>query len=845
MKQILGRRPLMVFAVTFSIGVWTGQYVSESSIILWCITVLFLCAAIFIYGCQHSIRMYRFFEPIRLLYNYIKQWAFLYIKITNQNPEKKDKDQNEGRYIHLLDILLIIIFFIFGIISFQSRILHVAPEQYTLDNKKGLVTGRIIEEPVMKTDQITCILDQCFMSIGDSVHLITGRVFVTVYIPDKEKEKVPLLQSGQKIRIRGTVHVPLAQRNENGFDYKSYLIRREIYLTLFANRNDIVMIDQQSRYNLFTGLQSTRNKVERLIDQWMSGDEGKLLKIILLGNKTEISEDMRSDFTDAGVAHILGISGLQVGYIVLFSEFILLLLHIQQIPRYFIHVLILFSYTIFSGGTPAVVRAVIMALILLGGRILGRKNDALTSLSAALLIILLLNPLDLFDAGFQLSFGAVMGIYILDPVCTKWFVKLPRWIRQSLSITVAAQLGVLPITIFYFNKLSLISPLANLLIVPISGIVMLLGLCVTVLAAIWMPLTQTLSWLVKIILDFMMVSTTFFARIPFSSIVLPSVNGFMIFLYYSLLCVMSSYVNLRFPKRIYLSIFIVSIMISMLLIPVLLRNDTVLEVIFIDVGQGDSTLIVLPGGGTTLIDGGGNLKREGTTFDTGKDVLVPFLIKRGIFDIDHMIVTHGHTDHVGGLFAVLETIPVHQIICPDMKSKNDLIFDQFINLAKQKKVPIYYASQGDEIKNHDFELQVLYPDSSLHDSKIFQNPNNSSLVIQIKYNSFSLLLAGDIETDVETLLLHNEQLQKVSVLKVAHHGSNTSSSVEWVQRIQPEVAIISVGRNQFGHPAPEVLERYRECGVKIIRTDQSGEVKMLYQDNKLKIIPYIGKLLWK
>ena len=239
---------------------------------------------------------------------------------------------------------------------------------------------------------------------------------------------------------------------------------------------------------------------------------------------------------------------------------------------------------------------------------------------------------------------------------------------------------------------------------------------------------------------------------------------------------------------------------------------------FVDVGQGDCTLIITEENKKILIDGGGN-----SNSDVGKNILVPYLLDRGIMKLDYIIVSHFDYDHATGVAQILGKIDVSSIILTRQLEEND-IYRHILSIAKEKKIKLIYVKEGDVLKIGGIKISIIHPENKL----MINNPmNNNSIVCKVEYNSFSMLLTGDIEMEAEELILRKNINLKADVLKVAHHGSKTSTTGEFLKAINPKVALIGVGKNNnFGHPSNEVIQRLKENGTRIYRTDENGEISI-------------------
>jgi len=791
-------------AVVYGSGIWAGQHLYKDSILWWKLAVL-MTGLVFVL----------FFTREKLHF----------------------------RSAGLLGVFILVIFFLFGVFAFQEAVSPQAQIRDEWDGQKARISGRtssIFHEP---DGSIKLVLSNVQLDFDQSmITLEDGNFLLSIYPDYGQKVVHTSFQWGGDIFAHVTIRKPQQQRNPGGFNYRAYLARRGILLTGYTAESGVDVHDRYRHKSFYQMIQSLRMKMEDHIDQWVAGEEGDILKGVLLGNKEEISEGIRDAFSAVGVAHILAISGLHVGYVVLGATKVASWFHIPAKKAFWGVVILITVYCLLTGLTPSVIRASIMAVILLGGNVLGRKTDPLTSLAAAFLAILLFRPLDLFEAGFQMSFGAVVGIFTLYKAIKNRLSRLPEGISSTLAVTLSAQAGVLPISIFYFHQISLISLVANLVIVPLTGVIVIGGMFALLLTCLWGPLAYPMLWLVKGSLRFMMGSTVLFSKIPYAVLYTPSIPPFIMVIYYCVIWIMSPYFIL--PALVKRRLVVSMALIALLWMGIGWYNRFKgLEVTFIDVGQGDSIFVSAPGGKHYLIDGGGNLSQaEGEGFDPGKHIIIPFLREKGIYHLDGVFLSHGHADHIGGLVTVLQEIPTAAIYQSKDFGQGDTIYHRILAVSQERNIPIIALKAGDTLSDgKDLTFRILYPGDGKDRGKPIdmENDNNHSLVILLDYKGFRMLFTGDIEKDVENYLV-SQGMEGVHVLKVSHHGSPTSSTPEWLDAISPKVAIIPVGQNHFGHPSEEVLRRFYDRGIQLFRTDQSGAIILRYENEKLKIKPYIS-----
>lgn len=455
-----------------------------------------------------------------------------------------------------------------------------------------------------------------------------------------------------------------------------------------------------------------------------------------------------------------------------------------------------------TGATASVVRACIMSILGLMSFLFYRKSDVYNNLAFSSFIILNFNPYTIFDMGFLLSYGGTIGIILFSNKLSKKFPiknKILNYIKEMFFVCISANIIIIPIIMYNFNTLSLTFFISNVLVSPIMGIVVILGFVQIFLSIININLAYLLSIFLNPMLEILIFIADFTAKLPLSKILIPTPNIIFIIIYYVIILFCNK-INIK------KTIIILSIIIIIFNLLNLLPKD--LRIYFIDVGQGDSTLILTPKGNSILIDGGGS---ETGSFDVGEKILLPYLLDRGVTKIDYMMISHFDSDHVGGLFSILENLRVEHVLI-SKQGKESENYKHFLEISKRKKIKVIYAEAGDRInieKNMFFE--ILFPTRNLISENIL---NNNSIVARLVYKNFKILFTGDIEeiAEKELIKLYSKTNKlRADILKVAHHGSKSSTIASFLKLVNPRISLIGVGAtNTFGHPNIGVLERLEQ-----------------------------------
>lgn len=629
-----------------------------------------------------------------------------------------------------------------------------------------------------------------------------------IYINKKNKE---LFKYGDLISIKGEYSAPEISRNYKGFDYSKYLKTLKIYGTIKVEEANLIKEKQLNP--ILINVNNVKEKMIDNINKNMPQRTRNLLLGILIGERDNIQEDIIESFKTSNLSHILAVSGAHTSYIILGITYMISKSKTPKKIGYIITIIALLLFIIITGATYSVIRACIMAIIVIGAKLCYRKENFVTSICTSLLIILIQNPFAINDIGLKLSFMGTIGIIIFNKNITNLFIKLKikEKIARILSITFSAQLMIIPITILNFNTISLTFFISNLLASPLLGIIIILGFISIFISFILEPISKILFLVLNIFLELLILISRLTGKIPGSSILVKTPNIIFAIIYY-ILILFSNYFFLikknptrRFHKKLIKIITIKNIekvvkTIVMVLLIILLFTSLIriinpkLKIYFMDVGQGDSTLIVTPKNKKILIDGG-----EGKN-----NILLPYLLDRRINKIDYVMISHFDSDHCNGLIEVIEKINVKNIII-SRQSEESEEYKNILNIIKQKNIKVRIVKEKDKIFiEKDLYMEILNPAEKLE----FQDLNNNSIVAKLIYINFSMLFTGDIEKVEENLADKYKNNLKSTVLKVSHHGSKTSSSEEFLKYVKPRIALIGVGKdNKFGHPNQTTIEK--------------------------------------
>lgn len=623
---------------------------------------------------------------------------------------------------------------------------------------------------------------------------------------------------GDLINIKGEYKKPDIQRNYKGFSYKNYFKTEKIYGSIQLKENHKIL--KNNNINIIFKLSNYLSiKIQENIKKVFSKDISALLIGILLGNKENIDDEIISNFKDANIAHLLAVSGAHINYIILGVAFLISVFKINKRYGNLIIIMILVVFMFITNFQISVVRACLSASLILLSKFLFKQSDVINSMSLSLLIILIVNPFSLFNISLQLSFGGTLGILLFyNRLYKKCKYKILNIIKSIIFVSISAQIIIFPIMLMNFGTISFSFFISNLLVNYIFAITIILGLFWIIISLLSIKISYSLSFILNIFLKAMIMISEIGANLPFSKLYVAIPKSYVIFLYYVFLMIFVYFKNISIlrKKRI-INFFLknkvksISIIIIFILIISIFRIiPGNLKIYFIDVGQGDSTLIVTPMHKTILIDGGGS-----ESFNVGEKILLPYIQNRCINKIDYAMISHFDTDHCQGIMYLLDKIKIKNVIIGKQFEKSEN-YSNFLKLIKQKRINVIVVDNGSSGKSQKIQIEkdlffnILWP---IESNFINENSlNNNSVVAKLYYKNFSILFTGDIEEIAEKEILqeykNDLQLLNSTILKVGHHGSKTSSIPEFIETVKPKIALIGVGENnKFGHPNDEVLDR--------------------------------------
>ena len=688
---------------------------------------------------------------------------------------------------------------------------------------------RVTDEPRVNNGRTTMTVELLALSDGTDSIAAEGKAVLSIIAQRRTHERPLVPEYGAHLRFSAVLHAPPEERNPGEFSYRQYLALNNVYgqITVIGTKNITITDERTPNWFYEYLIYPSKEFVTRTIRTQMRGDREYFLTGLLLGDRTDLSDKIKTAFMNTGTIHVLAVSG---SHVVLVAEIIFILLGMLRFsrrPKLIAAMFCLLYYMYLTGATPSVVRATLMVIILYIGKFFEEKTDVYNMLGASAVIIFLADPKQVFDVGFQLSFSAVLSIVFFYPRITEAvgefrepFERLslinPVW--QLFAVSLAAQIGTLPFTAYYFGRVSIVSFFANLIVVPLVEIIVTIGFSGVLLGIVSLQIASVFSGVNDLIAQFALWFVHWAEKVPYAVVETATFGWRETLLYSVIVGMIFSIGQWQTMKR-----FLLAGMAAACLIVWFPRSqDHGLKITFLDVGQGDGAVIQCPNGQVIVVDAGPKTPE----IDAGERTVAPYLRRSGIGRIDAVITTHPHADHLGGVPYLMRHFEIGETIDADQRARSAL-FTDYDRL--EKEVPQVTARAGMILTFGDVRLYCIHPTPRFIDtdsSDGYSDLNQSSVVFKLCYGRTSVLFTGDAETEAEEQMLATYgDFLHADILKAGHHGSSTSSSEPFVTAIAPSHVVVSVAKfNKFRHPSKKVIQRFLDHGAVVHRTDEEGSV---------------------
>ena len=699
---------------------------------------------------------------------------------------------------------------------------------------------------------------------------ISGTVKVNIY-PTQREERAPVdkrrylsekLKYGDEIEFTGNISIPSTSRNSGQFDYQNYLKKQTPRVEAIASvvsLDNIKIISECHGNPFYTFVYGLKRKLNTVIEKNVKKESVPLVSSILLGDREKVPENLMDGFLKTGTIHFLAISGLHVGILVLSLHYLLRLFRLNTRYLAMVIILIVFFYAAITGMKPPILRAGIMVTMYYGAFIISRRWDLQNSIAAAVFIILLMNPSDLFNIGFQLSVLAVLGIIYTSSRLENFFWKstllveklqakeerseiwllLTIYCRKTFCVSLSAWIAVMPLIAYYFHIVTPLTVFLNIIIFPLVWLILVGGFVILITGLVYPMLATPFAWLVSysgvtlenlILLFSRNFQTFFYASTPL---------WIWIVIYYliAIIFILRERINIKFAHMIIVTLAILNIFVLSGLPG---RNQDCLKLTCFDVRHGASFFIQFPNGKNMLFDSGtkGN-------YDVGKFVVSPFLWRQGIKKIDTVVISHEHDDHCNGIPSIINRFSVGNIFVSKflLQSRNRV---ELLSTFAEKRIKTGLLAKGQEIKGYEpAKIRVLNPP----DKDVLRNKgilvdnisiNDSSNVLLIEYLGYRILLCADIgERGIEMLLSGdgNSDVDISSdIMQVPHHGGFIVNTGDLVKSVKPAYAILNGLAKDI---SASTIEDYQKYGVSLHKTHENGAVTFTINREGVKVSTFL------
>ena len=658
------------------------------------------------------------------------------------------------------------------------------------------------------------------VSLNESYLIYRSKKFpiknITVYLKKREE-----LKPGMYLCVRGVLEELSLPRNPGEFNARQYYACDHMYYSV--KKGEVLKKGKEG--NAYqTLLLRIREHLNGVLED-AAGETAPVFAAMVLGEKGELPKETKMLYQMAGIIHILAISGLHISLLGVGLYELLKKTGLGIWSAGFLSLTVMIFYGEMTGGSVSAMRAVSMFLIATGAKILGRIYDMMTALSVSAMILLLESPAYLYNTGFLLSFGAVLGVGAVLTVFLK-FSGIKNKILKSLMGSVCVQLTTLPVMLWFYGEVSIIGIFFNLLVLPTVGIVLISGVFTALIGCISPGLAVCVSLPGRLVLFAYDKLCCLGTSLPFCTWTPGQPKIWQAVIYYVILFSVTGAAGFLIKKevknrrKLYLAKSGLVVSLAAALFVLSQRDRLHMEITCLDIGQGDAIAVQLPTGEVFLVDGGSSNKKN-----IGQYQLLPFLKNQGISYVDAVFISHTDEDHISGVREILEymekgliSLKIGNLILPGISEKPEA-WRELEALAKKVGIQVMTANRGDDFRIGDGRISVLSPEKGASGEDV----NEDAVVFLLSYKNFRGLFTGDVGEETEKKLL--SVLSDVDFLKVGHHGSGYSSTQAFLDKIKPEVSVISCSEsNTYGHPSPETIKRLEKSGSRVEYTMKSGAV---------------------
>ena len=710
-----------------------------------------------------------------------------------------------------------------GISMINGNPLPVSVQKYISGHSKFTVSGEV-QSCQAAEYSLSVYLKQVCLTVGSEQIPIEN---IKVYLNKEEQIRI-----GMFLRVCGKLEEIPGSRNPGEFDSKQYYGCQKIY---YQMKNGEIC-GKSAEYSYFGQfLQEIRRKAESILDE-AAGAYAGIFQAMILGERGNLDAETKMQYQMSGIMHILAISGLHISFVGMGFFRLLKKAGAGNGMAGAVSAFLVYTYGMMTGGSVSAMRAVGMFLILVGAGIAGRSYDLLSAMALSAIVLLLDAPAYLYSVSFLLSFGAVIGIGAVTPeICS--LLNLEKKIAKSLAGSVIVWLITLPIVLYAYGEVSLAGVFLNLLVLPTSGLVLASGIFALPVGTFTVEIAKKVLFPGKCVLFFYEKLCEVVGWIPHSTWIAGSPKLWQCVVYYVMLAVIFAGLkwgkNAAGEKAMRSAAAVILVILAVAFLGYHPREGLVITCL--DIGQGDCCVLEMPGGENFLIDGGSSNKKNTAAYQ-----ILPYLKNQGIAVLDGIFVSHTDKDHISGIEELLElcaqnltTVRVKNLILPDWNTTGEE-YEKMKMLAGQSNIQIQTGREGNLLKTKEVQIEILAPENGADGS----DTNEDGMVMEVHFGKFRGLFTGDIGTETEKKLM--DSMEDVDFLKVAHHGSKYSTCQEFLDVVNPEIAVISCSaKNTYGHPSADTIKRLEDCGAQVEYTMKNGAITVQTDGDRIWLDRFI------
>lgn len=715
--------------------------------------------------------------------------------------------------------------------------------QYIADENQGVkvnITG-VVSEIKEKQISIQIQLKKCYITPNNETDVCIPCTGILLSVESAD------CQIGDCVEVSGKIKPFATIRNPGEFDQGLYYQSLHIQ---YKCSGKIIKVTQHTSNKILQKILLLKKKLSNSYDTICEDSDAAIYKSIVIGDKDDLSQEIRDMYKENGIAHLLSISGLHIAIIGYSFYSFIRKRGLSFLEASIISAVMIIAYGVMTGNGVSTVRAIIMFMAAMGAEVTGRAYDILSACSLASLILLADSPLMITNCGFLLSFGAILAIVIVSPAVDTIFTmdketrkeqkgrlktsknkSEKRKIRlrlglsfawKLLNVSFSINLVTFPIILYFYYEIPIYSVFLNIIVIPLMTLVMISAILGGVLGIFQVTVGMAAAGMGHYILLLYEKLCGLFGSLPYAQVIVGKPKISTIVLYYIILVTFVIVMNLseKHSKKI-------AVLLVLDLVILFTRFHKNLTIYMVDVGQGDCIVVRTPQNVTYMFDCGSTDVKSVARYR-----VVPFLKSEGIAKLDYIIVSHTDADHINGIEELLadnQGLEINHLLLPDIKDRAEA-YSTLETMAAEAVIGVNYVQAGNSIKQGKLSLSFLHP----YPDMTYSSANSSSTVVLLNYKEFDMLFTGDLEAEGEERIIADGNLKDIDVLKTAHHGSGYSTGEKFLSIVKPEIAIVSAGiKNKYGHPHADLLQRLANVNADVSVTAESGCIRLETDGTKL------------